>query len=109
MKIVSYSITASPLLYHFSASKQTGSIHQKWPRAESGSIFWLAVVGLVVTDIAAKTMWMHFSLAVVNLLAKVVRRTFEVQAPDGGEQGENRHIFHELFDQARTLIRKKVE
>ena len=47
--------------------------------------------------------------AVVNLLATVVRRTFEIQAPSGGEQRKNRHLFHELFDQARELSRKKVE
>ena len=46
---------------------------------------------------------------VVNLLARVVRRMFEVQAPSGGEQGESSHLFHELFDQARELRRKKVE
>jgi AcrR family transcriptional regulator len=47
--------------------------------------------------------------AVVNLLATVVRRTFEIQAPSGGEQGESSHLFHELFDRARELSRKKVE
>lgn len=47
--------------------------------------------------------------AVVNLLATVVRRTFEMQVPSGEEQGENSHLFHELFDQARELSQKKVE
>ncbi len=44
-----------------------------------------------------------------NLLATVVHRTFERQVPDRGEAGEDRQIFHELFDQARALSRKKVE
>jgi AcrR family transcriptional regulator len=46
---------------------------------------------------------------VANLLAKVVHRTFEGLAPDRGEAGESRQIFHELFDQARALSHKKVE
>lgn len=45
---------------------------------------------------------------VANLLAKVVHRTFEGLAPDRGEAGESRQIFHELFDQARASSHKKV-
>lgn len=46
---------------------------------------------------------------VVNLLAKVVHRTFETRAPEGGEQDENLNTFHRMLDYTRELSRKKVE
>jgi|SRR5579859_439192 len=47
--------------------------------------------------------------AVVNLLATVIHRTFEIQASPEEEPGESRPLFHDLFDQAREWSRKKVE
>jgi AcrR family transcriptional regulator len=46
---------------------------------------------------------------VVELLAKVVRRTFEARAPEAGEQDENLSAFHQMLNYTRELSRKKVE
>jgi AcrR family transcriptional regulator len=46
---------------------------------------------------------------VIELLAKVVHRTFEARAPEAGEQDENLNTFHQMLDYTRELSRKKVE
>jgi AcrR family transcriptional regulator len=46
---------------------------------------------------------------VVELLAKVVHRTFEARAPDPSEQDENLSTFHQMLDYTRELSHKKVE